>query len=451
MNKEISNKQIFAIGLMLFALFLGAGNIIFPPFLGQQAGTNIWIAVAGFLVTGVGLPLLAVIAVGRVGNLQTLASRVHPVFGIVFTIVIYLAIGPFFGIPRTATVTYEVGILPFLGESAAQSFLPLAILSIIFFGVSAWLSLNPTKLVDRIGKIITPILLTVLVILVGKSFLSPLGPISSPAEGYLTDSFFNGFIEGYLTMDTIGGLVFGIVIISAIKGLGITKKEAITSTVAKAGIIAAVGLALVYLSLTYIGATSVSEVGMLDNGGAILSASTKILFGQLGSIVLALTITLACLTTSVGLISSCAQYFSQQIPALSYKAIVFILATFSTVIANVGLSKLISISLPVLSFIYPLAIVLIILSFFHKYFNGYSAVYAASMLATGIVSLIDALTSAGINLGGIAELTSSLPLAAQGIGWILPAIIGALVGFGIGRATEKAAQTDRPMMDVDLD
>lgn len=451
MNNEFSNKQIFAIGLMLFALFLGAGNIIFPPFLGQQAGSNIWIAVAGFLVTGVGLPLLAVIAVGKVGNLQTLAGRVHPVFGIVFTIIIYLAIGPFFGIPRTATVTFEVGVLPFLSESAAQSFLPLAILSVIFFGVSAWLALNPTKLVDRIGKIITPILLTVLVILVGKSFLSPLGPISNPAEAYETHSFFNGFIEGYLTMDTIGGLVFGIVIISAIKGLGITKKEAVTSAVAKAGIIAAIGLALVYLSLTYIGATSVNEVGMLDNGGAILSASTKILFGNVGSIILALTITLACLTTSVGLISSCAQYFSQQVPALSYKAIVFILAIFSTIIANFGLSKLISISLPVLSFIYPLAITLIVVSFFHKYFNGYSAVYAGAMLAAGIFSLIDALTAAGFNLGGITEITSLLPLSAQGIGWLFPALIGALIGFGYGKATEKVSQTDRSMVDIDMD
>ncbi|MEH6941777.1 branched-chain amino acid transport system II carrier protein [Bacillus sp. JJ722] len=449
MNKDLSNKQILAIGLMLFALFLGAGNIIFPPFLGQQAGSNIWIAVSGFLVTGVGLPLLAVIAVGKVGSLQTLAGRVHPVFGVVFTIIIYLAIGPFFGIPRTATVTYEIGVLPFLSESAAQSFLPLAILSIIFFAITAWLSLNPTKLVDRIGKIITPILLAVLAVLVGKSLLSPLGSISSPTEAYESHSFFNGFIEGYLTMDTISGLVLGIVVISAISDLGITKKETITSTVCKAGIIAATGLALVYLSLTYIGATSVNEVGMLDNGGAILSASTKILFGNIGSIILALTITLACLTTSVGLISSCAQYFSQQVPALSYKAIVIILSTFSTIIANFGLSKLISISLPVLSFIYPLAITLIIVSFFHKYFHGYSAVYVGSMLAAGIVSLIDVLISVGLNLGAISDIMSLLPLSEQGIGWILPAIIGGFIGYSYGKSTEKVNRTKQSVADID--
>lgn len=429
-NNNISTKQVVSVGLMLFALFLGAGNIIFPPFLGQQAGTNIWIAVAGFLVTGVGLPVLAVIAIGRAENLQTLASRVHPTFGILFTIIIYLAIGPFFGIPRTATVTYEVGVLPFLSESMGQSFMPLFILSIIFFAVSVWLSLNPTKLVHRIGTIITPVLLIILSILAIKSIINPIGSISDPTEAYVTNSFFNGFIEGYLTMDTIGGLVFGIVVISAIKDLGVTNKKAITKIVGKAGIIAAIGLALVYLSLTYIGASSVGEIGILDNGAAVITASTKVLFGNLGSIILAVAITLACITTSVGLITSCAQFFSMQVPALSYKKIVYILAVFSTIIANIGLSKLISISLPILSFIYPLAIVLILLSFLHPYFKGYSTVYVGGMIATGLISLCDALIAAGYSLGGIGTFVTSLPLSAQGIGWFIPGIIGCLIGYG---------------------
>ncbi|MBD3110479.1 branched-chain amino acid transport system II carrier protein [Bacillus sp. AGMB 02131] len=431
MNNELSNKQVLSIGLMLFALFLGAGNIIFPPFLGQQAGTNIWIAVAGFLVTGVGLPLLSVIAIGRAGNLQNLASRVHPAFGIAFTIIIYLAIGPLFGIPRTATVTYEVGVLPFLSESASQSTLSLFILTVVFFSLSVWLSLNPSKMVHRIGTIITPVLLVILSILAIKSIITPIGSISSPAEDYVTNSFFNGFIEGYLTMDTIGGLAFGIVIIAALKDLGVTNKKTITNVVGKAGLIAAIGLALVYLALTYIGATSVNEIGFLDNGAAVITASTKVLFGHLGSIILAIAITLACLTTSVGLITSCAHFFSAQVPALSYKMIVYVLAIFSTVIANVGLSTLISFSLPILSFIYPLAIMLILLSFLHKYFKGFSAVYMGGMIATGIISLCDALISAGINLGAIGNFVSSLPLSSQGIGWLIPGIIGCLIGYGI--------------------
>lgn len=447
MNKEFSNKQILTIGLTLFALFLGAGNIIFPPYLGQQAGTNVWISVTGFLVTGVGLPLMAVIAVGKYGNLQALASKVHPIFGIVFTIIIYMAIGPFFGIPRTATVTFEVGVLPFLSESIAQSALPLVALSIIFFGVSAWLALNPSKILDRIGKIITPLLLLVLVLLVGKSVINPLGSILSPTADYQSNAFFNGFIEGYLTMDTIGGLVFGIVIINAIKHLGQTDQSAITKTVAKAGIIAAIGLAFVYLSLTYIGATSVSAVGLLDNGGAILSVSAKILFGSIGSIILALTIILACLTTSVGLISACAHFFSVQIPRLSYKQIVMILTVFSTIIANVGLSKLISISLPVLSFIYPLAITLIVLSFLDPYFKGYSSVYIGAMIGAGIISFLDALISVGFKLGAISTLIQNLPLATQGIGWFVPTIIGAVIGFVWANTTANAPEIESSMAD----
>ena len=449
MQKHLSTKQILAIGLTLFALFLGAGNIIFPPYLGQQAGFNIWIAVAGFLVTGVGLPLMAVVAIGKYGNLQSLAGKVHPTFGIVFTIVVYLAIGPCFGIPRTATVTFEIGLLPFLSESMINSALPLFILTLVFFGISAWLALNPTKILDRIGKMITPLLLIVLVLLVGKSLMSPLGSIMSPTETYQTqtNSFFNGFIEGYLTMDTIGGLAFGIVIIAAIKNLGQTDHTLITKTVAKAGFIAATGLALVYLALTYIGATSVSEVGLLDNGGAILSASTNVLFGSIGSAILALTITLACLTTSVGLISSCAHYFSEQVPKLTYPTMVILLSVFSALVANAGLSQLISISLPVLSFIYPLAITLIVLSFFDKYFKGYSSVYVGGMLSVGIISFFESLVNAGLNLGPINTFIRELPLFNQGIGWIVPALLGSLIGFTFAYLYSKSPETENAMVD----
>ncbi|MGN1402621.1 MAG: branched-chain amino acid transport system II carrier protein [Bacillus sp. (in: firmicutes)] len=449
MKQELSVKQIWAVGLMLFALFLGAGNIIFPPLLGQQAGENIWVTVFGFLVTGVGLPLMSVIAVGRVGNLQTLASRVHPLFGIIFTIIIYLTIGPFFGIPRTATVTYEVGVLPFLGEAAKESFIPLLLTSIIFFSVTAWLSSNPGKLVDRIGKVITPVLVLVLAIIVGKGLISPLGPITEASESYQTNTFFNGFLEGYLTMDTIGGLVFGIVIISAIKDMGIKDKKTVTAVVSKAAIIATSGLALLYLSLTYLGATSVTKVGLLDNGGAILSASAHLLYGYFGKVILAVAITLACLTTAVGLISSCAHFFSKYIPALSYRSIVFGMSLFSTIIANVGLSSLISISLPILNILYPLAISLIILSFFENYFKRSSVVYTGAILAAGTFSLMDSLASINLGTSAIEGLLASLPLGSQGLGWLVPTIIGAFLGQLATVMFTKQSGTSP--IDLDLD
>lgn len=223
-NNTLSFKQIFSIGLMLFALFFGAGNMIFPPFLGQEAGTSVWVAIIGFLITGVGLPLIAVIAIAKSGDVQTMANRVHPLYGLIFTVAMYLVIGPLFAIPRTGTVSYEIGVLPFLSENAANSIWPLLIFSIVFFVLTTLLAMNPGKLVDVIGNILTPLLLIILAVIVIKAIISPIGDPQAPTGAYVDSAFFKGFIEGYLTMDTIAALVFGIIVISSIKGFGVTKK-----------------------------------------------------------------------------------------------------------------------------------------------------------------------------------------------------------------------------------
>ncbi|MCA1065961.1 branched-chain amino acid transport system II carrier protein [Rossellomorea sp. AcN35-11] len=439
-GKALSFGQTFTIGLMLFALFLGAGNMIFPPFLGQQAGEHVWTGIIGFLITGVGLPLLGVIAIARSGgDLQTLANRVHPLYGLVFTIVMYLAIGPFFGIPRTGTVAYEIGVIPFLPEDVSKYGLPLLVYTIIFFGLTAWLAMNPTKLVDRIGKILTPSLIVILTILVVKSIATPMGGFGEPNEAYQDGALFKGFIEGYLTMDTIAALVFGIVVINAIKDRGVTSKAAMTRITVIAGVIAAIGLALVYLSLSYIGASSTDSIGIQANGGAILSAAASYLFGSLGTTILGLAITFACITTSVGLVSACSQFFAKILP-VSYAKLVIILSFFSMIIANIGLTQLIAVSLPVLIFIYPLAIVLILLSFMHNGFNGYSLVYAGALLPTGLISLLDGIKTAGVDVTAVSQSLEFLPFYTQGIGWLVPAMIGAIIGFIIA---SLAGQTKR--------
>lgn len=225
MSNKVPSSFIVVIGFMLFALFFGAGNLIFPPMLGQSAGMNIWSANAGFLVTGVGLPLLGVLALGFSGkdDLQSLASRVHPVFGIVFTTILYLAIGPLFAMPRTGNVSFEIGVKPFLPEDPGP--LPLLIFTIIFFTVSCLLSLNPAKIVEIVGKVLTPIKLTFIGILVVVAFVNPIGDFEAPAEHYMVQPFFNGFREGYLTMDTLASFVFGIIIINAIKEKGAKTKN----------------------------------------------------------------------------------------------------------------------------------------------------------------------------------------------------------------------------------
>jgi branched-chain amino acid:cation transporter, LIVCS family len=430
-TNSITFREIVAIGLMLFALFFGAGNMIFPPLLGQEAGTNVWPALIGFLLTGVGLPLMGVIAIAKSGDLKTLAHRVHPIFAIIFPVILYLAIGPFFGIPRTGTVAYEMSITPFLSKEMAESPAALILYSVVFFGVTLWLSLNPTKLVDRIGKMLTPALLLIIAIFVMKSFITPLGTPTSPIEAYSHTPFFKGFIEGYLTLDALAALVFGIVVIDAVREKGITRKKEITRACISAGTIAALGLAAVYLSLGYLGSTSITLLGPTDNGANILSEAAVYLFGNSGIFILGIAITLACLTTSIGLVSSCAVFFSKFHPALTYKKLVMIISIFSTFVANVGLTVLISISLPVLMIIYPIAIVLIILSLFHTFLQDSTLVYRFALIPTGLISLIEGLKVAGIEIEILSGILSRLPFYNQGISWLIPALLFALIGYFI--------------------
>ncbi len=427
---QLSIQKNFIIGLMLFALFLGAGNIIFPPLLGQMAGDELVIAMIGFLITGVGLPLIAILAIANAGGgLQTIANRVNPLFGIVFTLIVYLAIGPFFGIPRTATVSYEIGIVPFLPTSLSSASWPLTLFTIAFFIITLALALNPAKLVDRIGKVLTPVLFTVIGALAVKSIVSPMGAIGQAQGDYVTNPFFRSFVEGYLTMDVIAALVFGIVVINALKAEGVTESRAIMKAMVFAGAIAAIGLTLVYLSLGFIGATSVDTIGLQDNGGTVLALSSTILYGSFGATILALTIIFACLTTSIGLVSACAQFFVHLFPRISYKTFVFIFTGFSALIANVGLTHLISISVPVLLIIYPLTIVLMLMSFIDKLFGREPIVYILALLATSFVSVFDGLQSAGIDIEPVTKLLAHLPLYKQQIGWLVPAIVGALIGI----------------------
>jgi branched-chain amino acid:cation transporter, LIVCS family len=427
MERKLPLKETIALGFFMFALFLGAGNIIFPPLLGQQAGESLLIAIIGFLVTGVGLPVVAVFTIARSGgDLNDLSNRVHPTFAKIFPVIIYLTIGPFFGIPRTGTVTYEIGVAPFLPNESSMG---LFISTFVFFLITFWLALNPAKLVDRVGKILTPLLLLLIVVISIRGFSSPIGSIGEAVGKYKDGAFFGGFVEGYLTMDAIAALVFGVVVINRVREMGIKKASAIRSYTIKAGIIAGLGLSFVYISLSYIGATSVEGVGVQDNGGAILSSVTSLLFGPFGSIILALVITGACLTTSVGLVAACGEYLSQRFPRLSYPVVVTILCLFSFTMANLGLSQLISVSIPLLITVYPIAIVLILLSLLNSYIPISRAVYIGAIIGAGIISIYDGFTTAGIEVASISTALTFIPLYTNGLGWLLPSILGGLLGL----------------------
>ncbi|MCZ8536667.1 branched-chain amino acid transport system II carrier protein [Paenisporosarcina quisquiliarum] len=429
-NNTLTTGENIIVGLMLFALFLGAGNIIFPPLLGQLSGEALVISIFGFLITGVGLPLLAVIAIAKSGgDLQEISSRVHPLFGLLFTVVVYLVIGPLFAIPRTATVSFEIGVAPFLSEALLAERWPLLLFSILFFVVTVLFALNPTKLVDRIGKILTPILIVVIALLAIKSIVSPMGKIGPSHGAYKESPFFESFLQGYLTMDVLAALVFGIVVIHALQDKGVREKKLLVKSTIIAGVIAAFGLSLVYISLSYIGATSVDAIGIQDNGGSILALASNELFGSFGSIILAMTIAFACLTTSIGLVAAASQFFEKLLPKVSYRMLVFIFAGFSAVFANVGLTQLINFSVPVLLALYPLAIVLMALSFFDKAFDRAPIVYGLALLFTSFISIFDGFKAAGITFDAAENMLVHLPLYTQGIGWLLPGILGGLIGF----------------------
>ncbi|MCI3196173.1 branched-chain amino acid transport system II carrier protein [Bacillus sp. HU-1818] len=429
MKQTLPVKETVIIGFMLFALFFGAGNMIYPPELGQAAGHNIWKAIGGFLLTGVGLPLLGIIAIALTGkDAKGLADKAHPVFGTVFTVVLYLSIGPLFAIPRTGTVSYEIGAVPFL--TGIPERLSLFVFTLLFFGITYYLAINPSKVVDRVGKILTPIKFTIISIIVIKAIITPMGHFGAAQQAYTATPLFKGFLEGYKTMDALASIVFGVVVVNAVKSKGVTNSRALAAACIKAGIIAALGLTFIYVALAYLGATSTDAVGPIGEGAKILSASSSYLFGSLGNIVLGAAITVACLTTSIGLVTSCGDYFSKLIPKLSYKMVVTIVTLFSLFISNFGLAQIIAFSVPILSAIYPLAIVIILLSFIDKLFKERREVYIACLIATGMFSLIDGLKAASIPLGSLDKfLNAHLPLYSLGIGWVLPAVAGALIGY----------------------
>lgn len=431
-------RENITIGFMLFALFLGAGNIIFPPQLGQMAGENIVISMIGFLITGVGLPLLGIIAVAKNGgDLEMLAGRINPYFGIIFTSIVYLSIGPFFAIPRTGAVAYSIGVETFLTDAAKNSWVPLFITTLIFFGITFFLAYNPSKIVNRVGKFLTPALLIIISLLAIKAIATPMGEVG-PAQGtYIDNAFGESFIQGYLTMDVLASLVFGILIIQSLTARGVTDKTQQIKITIFSGIVAAIGLAFVYISLGYIGVTSTSVIGFHDDGGTIISLAAQQLYGQAGNIILSAVIILACITTAVGLLSANATFFHKVFPKISYKTYLVIFAVFSFAVSNFGLNDLINISLPVLVAIYPIAIVLMIFALFGNLFNHAPSVYGVALIFTGVVALYDGIKQAGFEIEAYDKLLSVLPLYEQGIAWVVPALVGGVIGYIIYLVKKK--------------
>lgn len=423
------SKQIVAIGLMLFAMFFGAGNLIFPVFMGQSSGDNTIWATLGFLLTGVGLPILGVAAIGYSGgDMQDLASRVCKKYAIFFSVVLYITIGPAFAIPRTATTSFEIAIAPFFAP--AMKDMALYGFAAIFFLLSWWLSVSPSKLVDRIGKVITPALLLFLAVLFVAATLSPMGHWQAASAAYQDPlkALTQGFLDGYNTMDALASFVFGIIVVNAVRQFGVEDNKTVALLTLRAGVIAGACLGIIYVFLCFIGAASVSQLGMLENGANILVGVSTYYFGSFAQILMGLIVFLACFTTSVGLITSCGEYFNRLIPGLNYKIWVTIFSVVSFATALFGLTTIIKAAIPVLMFLYPLTISLVILTFAHPLFGGYKAVYATGTLFTLVMALYDGIHTAGVSLGGLDTFMASLPLANHGMAWLPFCLLGMIIG-----------------------
>ena len=446
-TKKLTLRQKILVAGTLFGMFFGAGNLIFPVHLGQMAGQNALPAIIGFIITAVGIPILGVAAIGvtHSDGLQTLSGKVGKGYSIFFTCLLYLTIGPLFAIPRCATVSFTTGITPLLGADSPER-LYLLLFSAVFFTFVLFFSLRPGKITVWIGKIINPLFLFFFTVLMLAALLAPGAAVSAvePVDAYRSDAFFPALIEGYGTMDAIAGLAFGIVVIDVIRRMGVDNDDAIAEDVLSSGLLTGALMALIYVVSIVVGAQSRGLFELSENGGIALTQIAGHYLGGVGLFILAFTITFACLKTSVGLVTACAETFSKMTNGkISYRSWAILFTVFSFAVSNIGLSAIIEYSIPMLMLIYPPAIALILLAFLGKFFAHDRTVYIATMIGTWAAAIFDCMKTlpapvqAALHLDApIAFAAAHLPLFDKNLGWLLPAVIGFAAGMAI-RASRR--------------
>lgn len=424
-RNTLSSKQSLFVGITLFSMFFGAGNLIIPPLLGLQAGADVVPAMAGFLITGIGLPVLGIIAVGMAGDIRRLASRVHPVFASVFVAVVYLAIGPCLAIPRTSSTSFEMfePLLP-AGISVEAARL---VFSIAFFAIAYLLAMCPGALTRLLGRVTGPLLIVLLVFVIGAAVLDfDYAGGSAHAAGVATPVM-TGFLTGYQTMDLLASLTFGIVIATNVRELGTTDDAGLAREVSRAGVFAGLLMGIVYCGLSVVGLDALSDLPGATNGAEILAASAGAHFGVAGTAIVALIFLLACLNVCIGLISCCGSYFSQTAPRVPYRVWALGFAVFSCVVSNFGLDAILAFSVPLLNALYPMAIVLVLMGMMLRGCDLVPSVWPWVMVCTGAASIATALRDAFF--AGAWLPFDALPFADIGMGWVLPALLGMAIGI----------------------
>ena len=436
-TRSLSPRQSLMVGVTLFSMFFGAGNLILPPLLALQAGTGSIPAMVGFLITAIGLPVMGIVAVALVGTARTLAGRVHPRFASFFVAAVYLAIGPCLAIPRTSSTAFEM-LAPLLPATVPVDAARL-VFSVAFFVVAYVLAMHPNALTKLLGRITGPALILLIVAVVGSALLAPAGLPQAPQPPYAGNEAVQGFLTGYQTMDLLASLTFGLVIAENIRSLGVTDAGGLTREVSKAGLVAGILMGLIYCGLAFVGAGFGSVMPNATNGAAILTASATLHFGTVGTVVVAAIFLLACLNVCIGLISCCGTYFAENYGAVSenpaahklgripYAAWAAVFAAFSCFVSNFGLDAILTFSVPLLNALYPVSIVLVLMGMAHRACDSLPQLWPWTAGITAVVSVIVALRDAFAP--ALALPLDALPLADIGLGWVLPALVALLIGL----------------------
>lgn len=412
-------KDVILTGFALFAMLFGAGNLIFPPMVGYVVGDQ-WIsAAAGFFITGIGFPLLAILSSALAGKeLDDFADKVSPLFSKIFNVVLILAIGPFLAIPRTGATAFELMLLSHVdGNNGMYKYVFLACYFIIVF----LFSIKANAVIERIGKILTPVLLIILAVIVVKGVFFPIG---EPLAKDISNTFRYGFYNGYQTMDTLAAIIFSSIILKAIRnGRNLTVKQEM-SFLSNSSMIAVCGLSLVYGGLLYIGATS---YGVLHSTGTtqLLTDIVNKLLGKEGNLALGVCVAGACLTTAIGLTATVGDYFSSLLKT-SYEKVVTATVVLSFIFAGFGVDAIVKVSAPILTFLYPVAIVLIVLNCFKKYISS-DKTYLGAVIGAGIIGFFEMTQTLGINLQFLNKIYIKLPLQTFGLAWVVPSLIFAVL------------------------
>lgn len=437
MGQSLKITQTITLSFVIFAIFFGAGNLIFPPIVGFQSGENFFLAVIGFLIIAVGLPTLSTIAFASLeGNVSLVTDKINKKFTLCFTSLIYLLIGPIFAVPRTAIVSNEMSMVPFIPEHIGTPNLILFIFTFVYFLSIYLFCIYSSKVIEIVSKYVMPILLGIVLILIAGSIIWPISTPGLPIGDYSSHPLITGMLDGFLTMDSLGTFIIVAIVIARLKEMGITESSAIIKYTMKSGIIAGISLSIVYFGLAYIGVTSDVDAST-TNGGVILVRSAMNSFGFAGKALLALSVFIACFTTALTLLIGFARYFNQIVPSISYKNFLRFGVIFSFIVSNLGFDTLMAVTVPVLNIMYPLTIVIVFFTLLRNHINETTS--RCGIVTCLVVSIAFVAYTILLDYFDIAiTFLTIIPLFEKGLGWLIPTFIVILISYLI---TGKSKET----------